>query len=328
MRALYVGYVKGTENHGDEALIWILRDLLAPEIEVVTSGTEYDIALLGGGTLINQSPWLIDHFASILAKAKLGMVLGTGVGDLAFWGNTFDRWVPLLRRCAAVGVRGPLSEQLLRSHGYDDAVVCGDPYLWLHAPVLRPPVPKRLGVCIGSTNNSLWGTNDADVQAYVGAVLSELRRRGWTFSFLSVWSQDMPVLEALRVQAGDAAVGEVFDSRSQPLETYSMLAGCTAFLGEKLHANAMAAVAGTPFIALEYQPKVRDFAASLQMEDWVVSTAERDVARLVSKIEALAERREPVREVMTGCRDDLRRGLESFVGGVKANLLQPAAARP
>jgi hypothetical protein len=85
VKALYVGYTADTENYGDEALQWIIRDLLAPEIEVVVSGNDFDIALLGGGTLINQSPWLIDHFASKLKQAGRGIVFGTGVGDLSFW---------------------------------------------------------------------------------------------------------------------------------------------------------------------------------------------------------------------------------------------------
>src|SRR5690606_10531477 len=119
MKARYLGYTSGTENHGDEALIWIIRDLLAPDIDVTIEPGEADIALLGGGTLINQSPWLIDAFSDELTKCRRGVVFGTGVGDTSFWGDRFSLWKPLLKRCAHVGVRGPHSVRLLGEHGIE-----------------------------------------------------------------------------------------------------------------------------------------------------------------------------------------------------------------
>lgn len=324
MRALYVGYTTGTENHGDEALQWIIRDLLAPEIEVVTRADDYDIALLGGGTLINQSPWLIDHFASKLDRAQAGIAFGTGVGDLGFWGNHFDSWVPLLNRCAAVGVRGPESLRLLSQHGFHNATVCGDPYLWLSPPVARNPIPRRLGVNIGSTNNSLWGTNDADLADFVYDALSILQRDGWTFQFLAVWEKDLPILAELQRRLGLADQPVLFDARTQPLETYSMLAGCDVFLGEKLHACAMSAVAGTPFVALEYQPKVRDFSASIAMDAWTISTAERDPQKLVRLVENISAQNPQVRAAMHNARAHKRDDLIAFAQTIKSRLLADA----
>lgn len=325
MKALYVGYTTGTDNHGDEALMWIIRDIFAPEIDVVTSGEEYHIALLGGGTLINQSPWLIDHFADKLDKAGRGIVFGTGVGDLDFWGNHFDRWVPLLERCEAVGVRGPQSLQLLQQHGYYDGEVVGDPYLWLQTPVQRPAMSRRLGVNIGSTNNALWGTNDADLADFIFETLQILKRRGWTFSLMSVWEKDIRILEELKDKLGDAATGPVLDARASTFETCSMLAGCEIFLGEKLHANAMAAVTGTPFIALEYQPKVRDFAASIGMDRWTISTAERNPAALADLVDELRTQRAEVRPALSAAHAQIRQSLIDFAERVKRRL---SAAAP
>jgi len=316
LRARYIGYTKGTENHGDEALLWIIRDLLAPEIDVVSSGAEYDLALLGGGTLINQSPWLIDFFSATLDKAGRGVVFGTGVGDLAFWGNHFERWAPLLNRCDLVGVRGPDSVALLHQHGVSHAVCVGDPYLWLRCPMEREPIPRRLGVNLGGTNNSLWGTNDGDLHEYLVDVLRALKARGWSFVWVSVWSQDLPMIEAVRARV-DPASAPVLDARAQSLEAYSAIAGCEVFLGEKLHGNAMAAIAGVPFLGLEYQPKVRDFAASLDVAEWIVSTAERNRDALVERIERLRHRRETVRQQMVGAREALRDRLAAFTAAVK-----------
>jgi len=318
LRALYIGYTKGTDNHGDEALIWIIRDLLAPEIEVVIGSDEFDIALLGGGTLINQSPWLIDVFGPALDKTGRGLIIGTGVGDLTFWGNRFARWAPLLNRCDFVGVRGPDSLTLLKEHGVTGAVCVGDPYLWLRSPAEREPIPRHLGVNLGSTNNSLWGTNDQDFLDYVTAVLAKLRERGWSFIWVSVWSRDIAFIESVRRKV-DPDSPPVLDARTQPLETFSAISACDVFVGEKLHANAMAAIAGVPFVALEYQPKVRDFARSVALGEWVVSAAERDPQVLIDLIETQRSQREALKVKMTAARDELRKRLSDFVMTIKTH---------
>jgi len=314
--ARYVGYTKDTENHGDEALVWIIRDLLAPEIEVTCEPGACDIALLGGGTLINQSAWLIDFFGKTLDAAGSGCVFGTGVGDQAFWGDHFDRWVPLLDRCDFVGVRGPDSERALREHGVGSVSVVGDPYLALAPPVERRPVPKRLGVNLGVTNDSLWGTTDRDLFEFAAEVLRSLREAGWRFIWVSVWSRDLPEIRGLRETFGPDA-GPVYDARFQGLETLSAVAGCDLFLGEKLHANAMAAVAGVPFVSLEYQPKVRDFAASVGMDPWLVSTAERDPAALIGRIESLHRQRDAIAGRLRGERDAIRARLVDYARRVR-----------
>ncbi len=316
LHARYIGYTKNTENHGDESLTWIIRDLLSPEIEVSCDGDEYDIALLGGGTLINQSPWLIDVFESALERAGRGVVLGTGVGDLTFWGNHFDRWTPLLNKCDFVGVRGPDSVDLLHQHGVSKAICVGDPYIWLHCPVKRTPIFKRMGVNLGSTNDSLWGTNDKDLHDFLVEVLRELKANGWSFVWISVWSKDLPLINAVRKKIeGDS--GLLLDVRSQTLEALSSLAGCELFMGEKLHANAMAAVAGVPFISLEYQPKVRDFAKSLDMSSWVVSTAERNPHVLIELVQNLRNQRKAEAQKLFFARNKLRTDLDMFVRAIK-----------
>ena len=286
-KARYVGYTKGTENHGDEALIWIIRDLLSPEIDVVTEPGPTDIALLGGGTLINQSPWLIDAFSDELSRCGRGIVFGTGVGSTIFWGNHFAQWNRLLDKCAHVGVRGPHSLRLLTSNGFRGAQPIGDPYLALHPPMEYRPCTRRIGINVGTTNDSLHGGNEADFLRRVGELAALLRMRGWSIFWVSVWSRDLEVIRQIR-QSGGANDEPLYDARSMTLETLSAIARCEVFLGEKLHALAMSAVVGTPFIAWEYHPKVRDFAASIGMEELVLSTKTRSPTEVLANIESLA----------------------------------------
>jgi len=320
LRARYIGYTKETENLGDECLIWIIKDLLAPEIDVGIDWDEYDIALLGGGTLINQSPWLIDQFESALAKARHGAVFGTGVGDPAFWGDNFERWTPLLRQCPFVGVRGPNSLAILKERGIDHACNIGDPFLLLQNPLERAPVPKRLGVNLGGTNDSLWGGNDKDLHDYTITALKSLKSKGWEFAWFSVWGKDIPALQRVR-ELVDPTSPPVIDARRDNLEALSTMAGCEVFLGEKLHACAMAAVTETPFVALEYQPKVRDFVASLGMTDWIVSTSERKPEVLIERIEKAREQSSEIRRDLAGAKNAIACSIREFAVRLKSHFM-------
>ena len=55
-------------------------------------------------------------------------------------------------------------------------------------------------------------------------------------------------------------------------DTMRWLGSAELVVGERLHASILAAACATPFVALEYRPKIRDFARSIGMEDQVVRT--------------------------------------------------------
>jgi polysaccharide pyruvyl transferase WcaK-like protein len=57
-------------------------------------------------------------------------------------------------------------------------------------------------------------------------------------------------------------------------ETLRWVASAELVIGERLHASILAAACATPFVALEYRPKIRDFAKSIGAEDLVVRTDE------------------------------------------------------
>lgn len=316
VKARYIGYVKDTENHGDEALIWILKDLLAPEIEVSTDTDDFAIAILGGGTLINQSPWLMDWFAEHQAKARHSVVFGTGVGDPLFWGDNVNRWNNLLKHCIRTGVRGPHSAQLLADHGFNRAEMIGDPYLVLQPPMEWRPAPKRLAVNFGTANGAILGGDEAGFLKFVQELLTRVREDGWSIVWISVWSQDLKIMRQIR-QAVGVNSGPLLDARSDTLEALSALSRCTVLLGEKLHALAMGAVTGTPFLAWEYQPKVRDFCASLDMEKLVLSTKFREVTGTKRRLEDLAQQGDAVAKELLQSTAVRRRSILEFASELR-----------
>src|SRR5680860_115273 len=56
----------------------------------------------------------------------------------------------------------------------------------------------------------------------------------------------------------------------------SLMASADLVVAARLHAAVLAAAASTPFVALEYRPKVMDFARSVGFEDLTLRTDQMD----------------------------------------------------
>jgi polysaccharide pyruvyl transferase WcaK-like protein len=63
-----------------------------------------------------------------------------------------------------------------------------------------------------------------------------------------------------------------------------LLARAGVVVAERLHAAVIAAAEGTPFVAIEYRPKLRDFARSVEQEDLVVRSDEVSADRLAEMV--------------------------------------------
>jgi polysaccharide pyruvyl transferase WcaK-like protein len=200
-------------------------------------------------------------------------VIGTGVASPDFWGVTepVEGWLRWLSSCVYVGVRGPHSEATLRHWGYEGTLeVCGDPALLFERPEVEP-APGRVVISPAWTNGELWGGSDEDVMRGLAQAVAAWRADGRDIRFLSCNpADDRPIFEMMRaVGAADLPY----------LAGYRDLEGALRFLaeaelvvGERLHAAVLAAAMATPFVAVEYRPKLADFAASVGASDAVVRT--------------------------------------------------------
>jgi polysaccharide pyruvyl transferase WcaK-like protein len=119
----------------------------------------------------------------------------------------------------------------------------------------------------------LHGGDDREVFSELAKLIARLRAEGREVVMMTAFpADDRWALEIMR-SAGHpdlpyAAGYEDLDA------TLRLLASADLVIGERLHAVVLAAAVGTPFVAVEYRPKVRDFAASVGREDVVVRTDE------------------------------------------------------
>lgn len=309
VHARYVGWV-GYDNLGDEAMLEGVRRLL-PWASVEVSGVPRDLLLLGGGTLINRTTylaWLTERDSPRIERA----VLGTGVASPEFWGVTesTEGWVRWLSSCAYLGVRGPHSERTLRSWGYEgDLEVCGDSALLFERPASVERRPGQVVVSPAWTNGELWGGSDQAVMDGLAKAIEGWLAEGREVTFLSCNpSDDRPIFELMRA-VGQPGLPYLAGYRDLDA-SLEMLAGAEMAIGERLHAAVLAAAVGTPFVALEYRPKLADFAASVGAGEAVVRTNEVTPERLAEAMAAAARLAGEVGTHVAEYRERLRMGAE------------------
>jgi polysaccharide pyruvyl transferase WcaK-like protein/GT2 family glycosyltransferase len=281
----YVGWT-GHDNMGDEALLEAITGALDwAEVRTAKRG---DLLLLGGGTLINRGSyldWLVEQDSPRLERA----VFGTGVANPEFWRERDEaqRWVDWLDTCAFVGVRGPLSAQILSDWGVSAGVeVVGDAALLLDADAPRQEGRVVIAPC--RTRNELWGSDDARVFDRLADLAASLGRDGHEVHMLAAHpDDDGPIIHISR-QAGrpDLPYMAGYADLEAALELF---ASADLVVAERLHAAVLAAAVGTPFVALEYRPKVRDFAASVGFERFTLRTDDLDGLEELART-AIAER--------------------------------------
>ena len=312
MRGFYQGWT-GWRNLGDEAMFEACRRAL-PRIDWVArppfdarrggiAGRVRDTwrrgaqrafggqpAVLGGGTLINRTPRWLDEYLHLRRCARRPVpVLSPGVANPLYWSakagwrDTRAQWREALADLPEVGVRGPLSKRLLDEAGFRNVVVTGDPALVFHRDAGAVPSARRsVGINVGRAGGEMWGDEDAMVAA-LGDCARRLAREGFDVRLIPVWDRDeAPCREAAR--AAGLAPEAVEPLRLDPDAFVHMLGRFDVVLTVKLHAAVLAAAAGVPFVAIEYRPKVRDFAESVGCGARTFRSSEVDGASLARAV--------------------------------------------
>ncbi len=259
-----------------------IRELL-PWVDIETSGDAGNLIILGGGTLINRSSYLRQLTDRDIPRAERA-VIGTGVASPDYWGQQEDpeRWVRWLGTCAYVGVRGPKSLDRLRSWGFEgDLEVCGDSALLLERPDVER-VPGRIVVAPAWTKGKLWGGSDRAVLEAVAQAVGLWKSEGRDVVFLASSPDDDGQILQMERELGSSL--DFVQGYLDLPAAISTLGSAEVVVGERLHACVIAAAVGTPFVPIEYRPKLRDFSASVGQEHLVVRTDEVSGPVLVERV--------------------------------------------
>lgn len=278
----YVGGWLGKNNLGDEALFeaakflfyrfYLLRfDASRPEIMILKQFPFIKAGILAGGTLINKpEDWWLELPSKFLDICPNLFVFGTGVAHPSFWegrrhqGNMIHKWKPLLEKCEYIGVRGPMSAELLTDVGIKDVEVVGDPVLvFAEDKISTSIMPNSIGLNIGTADGNVWGDEDTICSEFI-KLATLARKANWTVKWFVVWPKDLQITQkAAELSKTSHAIYKIYNDYGKYIELVKPLA---AFVGMKLHATILATCAFVPSIMLEYRPKCRDYMKSIGQE--------------------------------------------------------------
>ena len=282
-KAVYVGGWLGHDNLGDEALFEASKKLFPGislyslygkknEMFLAKVTRVFDYAFLAGGTIINKNDNCLKRAQRMIKLAKPCFVFGTGVASSEFWKdkkvfgdnswqNHLSQWHDILDQCEYVGVRGPLSKEMLISEGIKNVEVVGDPVLtFADFSKSKSYQEKTLGINLGTAGGYMWGQEDK-VLAEFAELASIARKAGWKVVWFVIWPKDYdPTINAAKESGTDENIFTIYQDQKKYMDTVSKV---DIFVGMKLHAVVLSTCAGVPSVMIEYRPKCRDYMESI-----------------------------------------------------------------
>jgi polysaccharide pyruvyl transferase WcaK-like protein len=149
--------------------------------------------------------------------------------------------------------------------------ICGDSALLVTPSPGVVRTEGRVVVAPAWTKGELWGGSDRDVIEAMAAAIDQWKRDGREVVCLASSPED----DGQILQLSRATGGELLPYLAGYVENQAaidLIASAEVVAGERLHACILAAALSTPFIGIEYRPKLRDFAESVDRGDLVVRT--------------------------------------------------------
>ena len=271
-----------------------------------------DTVVIGGGSLLTYEYYLT---MAIIAE-KMGKPVhfwGTGLDGMSLGtaralanGEKIGRLelgqvkVELLKSAvdaaSSVFVRGPVTKDalcalhpaLIRTKVVGDPAFLVDPAEEVPLRIFSSPKP------VIAVN---WGEIDDEASGYGGGgpetpkrffAALEALSRWFSFLFFPMIGRDVAIHKKWAGRLGAKTDVKVIGRTPNEALLAGWLKMCHLVIGRKLHAQALAAAASTPFIAMGYRSKCYDFAASLDMPEVVVPTGSptltEDVLNMVNDI--------------------------------------------
>ncbi|MCK5605029.1 polysaccharide pyruvyl transferase family protein, partial [Candidatus Pacearchaeota archaeon] len=231
-------------------------------------------SILAGGTLVNRSDYL-KAVRECQSFSNKFFVFGSGVLNPTFWHGDETRlqeWKNVLENCDYIGVRGPLSANLLLGEGVKDVTVVGDPGLIFAADspqktcVLRN---KTIGINIGWDHAGQWGEPNKIYEEVCG-LAKKASKRGWKVEWFVLCPSDLELTKIIAQQSNTNDI--IHEEFSNPKRFIELVQNLSVFVGTRLHSVVFSTCAYVPSVMLEYRPKCRDYMMSINQEKNTIRT--------------------------------------------------------
>ena len=186
-----------------------------------------------------------------------------------------------------------------------DFEILGDPALTLRPSETVDKVEGRIVVCPAWSRGLLWGGSDEAVIDAFARTVHRLRADDHDVWALSAFpGDDRHIIDMMR--RADAPDLPYLAAHDDPISGLDLLASAELVVSERLHGAVLASAAGTVPVMVEYRPKLRDFAESVDLGDLVIRTDELGGDSLLDVVVEAYDRRHGLHATMSDRIADLR----------------------
>nr|WP_275420148.1 polysaccharide pyruvyl transferase family protein [Fervidibacillus halotolerans] len=314
-KILYLGWL-GQQNIGDEVLFQLFEkmfkrysnqsenvqiDAFSTEPGYQYNASDYDLVVLGGGSLLHIPYWL--NICTEAINKNIPVVSwGTGIDgffkshhlqSIALSEQIANQYRNIFEKFDYLSVRGPFSKNALLNIGVKNTIdEIGDPALvyadeFLKESHFEKKKNHQILINWGTSYNNVFGKNEQAVEQELVKIAKLLISKGYSIVIYPIWKEDIPAVLRLGKKINDEkckVISEVYDADAlQKLISESYMT-----INFKLHANILSASANVPFISLAYRGKCIDFAKSIDCLEYVIPTDDvtvKKVLKLVKYIE-------------------------------------------
>lgn len=230
--------------------------------------------VVGGGTLIGSKFWDYELFEKIVKTGKPVYIHGTGVHKMNFY---HELWKKMLGSSFFGGVRGPVSKDNLDCINIKANPV-GDAAFAMFKCDNWPAYNKNgknVLINLGAHGGYPGEENSRiELKKYIEFVIDS----GFSIQFLPLHTIDVKLGMELKAIFPEITLLEIPKSYNEGIKYFC---DCTFAIGERLHFNVMALLAGCPFLSINYGPKHEDFLASLHLAPQGLKPEELTVDKLL-----------------------------------------------
>lgn len=310
-KAIYVGCT-GQGNLGDEAILKAITSMLKSKFYLYeisyakpSSGKYFrklliknpDYIFLGGGTIIRKGAnesylKILNDSIRIWPRAKIA-ILGPGVAEPSFakfigFPIDVEGWKKLLNQSNFISVRGIRSKNLLDSWQLSKNVnILHDPAIWLtRSDFQKKSKQKRIGLNFADIGDRIYGRDQDLIKQFALELVGILQKDGWTIFLYPTTKSDMDfMLENIGFKNVEGI--RRYDNYTDLEQSLSFLESLDVFIGQRLHSIIFSAAVSTPFFALEYEPKTKDFLETINMANYASQVDRLDTKEIFNKIDEI-----------------------------------------
>ena len=285
-------------------------------IDIMRCLRDTNLFISGGGGLLQDSTgkgWSILYYLGLILAAKIAkvpvMIYAQGIGPVNKQINKkLIKWI--LNKVDLITVRDKPSKELLENLGVvkPSIYVNSDPVFLLKKKNINNIIDRHpfIQQLINSDNRPLIGVS---VREYKGNGLDSKRIFAQAADYLIKNYQakiiflpfkfDEDVYSSEEILSLMKNKAEVLKIKLEPEELLSVLSRLSLLVGVRLHSIIFSSIANIPFVAFNYDPKVKYFVEDLGLSELLLEIGE-DISlkNIQEKIEYIRENNDKIKDIL------------------------------